>query len=99
MSSRVGGVEQLEEVDELAAAMAILDQGVDLAGQQVDAGQQRHGAVPLVFVVACEGRMSGDFGALASSSAVLPARPEPSRTYARPAGPSAFFSSFLTGGE
>ena len=37
---RVCGVEQLEEVDELAAAMTILDQGVNLAGQQVDAGHQ-----------------------------------------------------------
>jgi hypothetical protein len=54
---RVCGVEQLEEVDELAAAMTILDQGVDFAGQQVDAGHQCHGAVALVFVVACEGRM------------------------------------------
>ena len=54
---RVCGVEQLEEVDELAAAMTILDQGVNFAGQQVDAGHQCHGAVALVFVVACEGRM------------------------------------------
>ena len=37
---RVCGVEQLEEVDELAAAMTILDQGVNFAGQQVDAGHQ-----------------------------------------------------------
>src|SRR5215831_15048768 len=30
---RIGGIEKLEEFDELAAAMAILDQGVNLAGE------------------------------------------------------------------
>ena len=32
------------------------------AGQQVDAGQQGDGAVALVFVIACEGRMHAGFG-------------------------------------
>ncbi len=32
---RIGGVEKLEEFDEFAAAMAILDQGMDLAGDEV----------------------------------------------------------------
>jgi hypothetical protein len=36
---RIGGVEKLEEFDEFAAAMAILDQRMDLAGYEVDAGQ------------------------------------------------------------
>src|SRR5215831_18265485 len=36
---RIGGVEKLEEFDKSAAAMAIPDQGMDLAGKQVDAGQ------------------------------------------------------------
>jgi hypothetical protein len=35
---RIGGVEKLEEFDEFAAAMAILDQRMDLAGDEVDAG-------------------------------------------------------------
>ena len=35
---RVGGIEDFEEFDELAAAVAILHQGVNLAGQQVDTG-------------------------------------------------------------
>jgi hypothetical protein len=39
-ASRWGaGVEQLEEFDEFAATMAILDQRMDLAGDEVDAGQ------------------------------------------------------------
>ena len=58
----VGLIEELEELDELAAAVAILDQGVHLAGQQIDAGQQADRAVALVFMVACEGRMHAGFG-------------------------------------
>ena len=37
---RIGGVEKLEEFDEFAAAMAVFDRGMDLAGDEVDAGQQ-----------------------------------------------------------
>src|SRR5450759_3291808 len=37
---RIGFVEPLEERDELAAAMAVLDHGVNLAGHKIDAGQQ-----------------------------------------------------------
>jgi hypothetical protein len=33
----IGVIEKLEEFDELAAAMAILDQSVNLIGEQVDA--------------------------------------------------------------
>ena len=59
---RVGRIEELEELDELAAAVAIFHQGVNLAGQQVDTGQQADRAVALVFVVAREGRMNAGFG-------------------------------------
>ena len=34
---RIGGVEKLEKFDEFAAAVAVLDEGVNLAGEQVDA--------------------------------------------------------------
>src|SRR5271169_6393124 len=34
--SRVGGIEPLEEADELARAMAVLNRGVDLSSKQVD---------------------------------------------------------------
>ena len=59
---RIGRIEQLEELDELAAAMAIPDQGVNLAGQQIDAGQQADRAVAFVFVIAREGRMHAGLG-------------------------------------
>ena len=55
---RVSRVQQLEEFDELTAAMAILDQGMHLAGEQVDPGEQADGAVTLVFVIALESLMS-----------------------------------------
>ena len=37
---RIGGVEKLEKFDEFATAVAILDEGVNLAGQQINPGQQ-----------------------------------------------------------
>src|SRR5271157_4636817 len=50
--ARIGGVEELEEFNEFAAAVAVLDEGVDLAGEQIDAGQQADRSVALVLVVA-----------------------------------------------
>jgi hypothetical protein len=38
---RIGGVEKLEEFNEFAASVAILDEGVNLSGQQINAGQTR----------------------------------------------------------
>ena len=58
---RIGRIEY-EEFDELAAAMTVSDQGMNLTGQQIDAGQQADCAVTLVFVVACEGGMDAGFG-------------------------------------
>src|SRR5215471_15893835 len=45
-AGRVGCIEQLEELDELSAAMAIPDQGMDLTGEKINPGQQTacHGA-------------------------------------------------------
>ncbi len=59
---RIGFAETLEEGDELSAAMAVLDHGVNLAGDKVDAGQQGDRAIAFVFMVACEGRMNAGFG-------------------------------------
>src|SRR5277367_2396081 len=59
---RIGVVEKLEEFDEFAAAMAVLDQRMDLAGDEVDAGQQADRAVALIFMLTCEGRMDAGLG-------------------------------------
>src|SRR5216684_5937582 len=52
---RIGGIDELEEFDEFAAAVAVLDEGVNFAGEQIDAGQQTDRAVALVLVIAREG--------------------------------------------
>ena len=59
---RIGGIDELEEFDEFAAAVAVLDEGVNLPGEQIDAGQQTDRAVALVLVIAREGRMPAGFG-------------------------------------
>src|SRR5437764_8951709 len=41
----VGGVEELEKLDEFATAVAVLDQGMDVTGEQIDTGHQGQGAV------------------------------------------------------
>ena len=51
---RIDGVEKLEKFDEFATAVAILDEGVNLAGQQINPGQQTDGAMALVFMIARE---------------------------------------------
>src|SRR5271167_4333333 len=43
-------------------AVAVLDEGVDLAGEQIDAGQQADRAMTLVLVIARQGRMSAGCG-------------------------------------
>src|SRR5262249_49906377 len=58
----IGPIEELEELDELAAAVTIPDQGVNLAGQQIDAGQQTDRAMALVFMIASKGRVNVRFG-------------------------------------
>src|ERR1700688_4622372 len=37
-TGRVSGIEKLEEFDELAAAVTLLDQGMDLPGEQINSG-------------------------------------------------------------
>jgi hypothetical protein len=57
-----GALAPRQEFDEFAAAVAILDQGMDLAGDQIDAGQQADRTVALVFVLAWEGRVHAGLG-------------------------------------
>ena len=51
----VGGVEEPVELDEFAAAVAFLDQGVDVTGEQIDTGHQGQGAVAFVLVITHHG--------------------------------------------
>ena len=61
-AGRISGVEKLEEFDELPAAIAVPDQGVDLAGEQIDPGQQAERAMAFVFMIASEGGVHAGFG-------------------------------------
>src|SRR5215216_5219852 len=56
-AGRIGGIEQLEEFDELSAAVAVSDQGMDPAGEQIDPGAQAECAMAFVLMIAREGRM------------------------------------------
>jgi hypothetical protein len=33
---RIGGINELQKLDELAATVAVLDQGMDFAGDEID---------------------------------------------------------------
>src|SRR6516164_9308292 len=59
---RIGGIKELEEFDEFAAAITVPDQGVNLAAVEVDAGQQAHRAVAFIFKLACEGGVHAGLG-------------------------------------
>src|SRR5215208_1555255 len=61
-AGRIGGIEQLEEFDELPAAVAVSDQGMDSAGEQIDPGQQAECAMAFVLMIAREGRMQAGLG-------------------------------------
>src|SRR5271165_5950106 len=52
----VGGVEELEKLNEFATAVALLDQGMDVTGEQIDARHQGQGGVAFVLVIAYHGR-------------------------------------------
>src|SRR6516165_11231199 len=53
---RVSPVEELKKLDEFAAAVTFLDQGMDVTGEQIDPRHQGQGAVALVLVIAHHGR-------------------------------------------
>src|SRR6476619_6670153 len=54
-AGRIGGIEKLEEFDKLAAAVAVSDERVDLAGEQINPSQQAERAMAFVLMVPCEG--------------------------------------------
>src|SRR6266404_5839066 len=56
-AARISGIEKSEEFYELAAAVAVSDEGVDLAGEQINPGQQAERAMPFVLMIARKARM------------------------------------------
>lgn len=60
-AGRIGRIEQLKEFDELAAAVAVLDERADLACQ-ISSSQQAECAMTLIFKIAREGRIDAWHG-------------------------------------
>src|SRR5260370_17285281 len=56
-AGRIGGIEKLEEFDELAAAVAVFDECVDFPREQINPGQQAERAMALVLIIARKARM------------------------------------------
>src|SRR6202023_1798518 len=52
----IGGVKKLKKLNEFTTAVAVLDQSVDVTGEQVDARHQSEGAVAFVLVITHDGR-------------------------------------------
>ena len=48
-------LEQLEELDEFSTAMTVPDQGMNLAGQKINARQQAQRSMSDIFVIAAKG--------------------------------------------
>src|SRR4030095_8727781 len=61
-AGRIGGIEKLEEFDELSAAVAVSDEGMDLAGEQINPGQQAERAMAFVLMITREGRVDARLG-------------------------------------
>ncbi len=57
-AGRIGGIEKFEEFDELAAAVTVSDERVDLSSEQINPGQQAERAMTFVLMIAREGRMN-----------------------------------------
>jgi hypothetical protein len=53
---RVGGVEELKKLNEFATAMALLDQGMNVTGEQIDPRHQSQGAMAFVLMITHHGR-------------------------------------------
>src|ERR1700720_3063929 len=59
---RIGGIKKLEEFNELSAAVAVSDEGMDLAGEQINPGQQAQRALPFVLMITHKGRVDAGLG-------------------------------------
>ena len=61
-TGRVSGIEKLEEFDELAAAVTVSDERVDLASEQIDTRQQAEPAMAFVLMIPCKGGVKAGLG-------------------------------------
>ena len=61
-AGRIVAIKKLEELDELSAAMAVPDEGMDLTGEQINPGQKAERAVALILMITREGRVNAGRG-------------------------------------
>src|SRR5947208_7837746 len=61
-AGRIGDIKKLEEFDELSAAVAVSDEGMNLPGEQINSGQQAERAMALVLMITREGRVDARLG-------------------------------------
>ena len=61
-AGRIGSIKEPEEFDELAAAVAVSDQGMNLPGEQINPSQQAERTMPLVLMIARESRVDDGLG-------------------------------------
>src|SRR6478672_4358089 len=54
-AGRIGGIEKLEEFDELAAAVTVSNESVDGSSEQINPGQQAERAIAFVLMIPREG--------------------------------------------
>jgi len=54
---RICRIEKFEKFDELSAAVAVSDEGMNFTGQQINAGQQTERTMAFVLMITREGRM------------------------------------------
>ena len=59
---RIGSIEKLEEFDELSAAVAVSDEGMNLPSEQINPRQQTERAMPFVLMITREGRVAARHG-------------------------------------
>ena len=61
-AGRIGGIKEPEEFDELAAAVAVSDQGMNLPGEQINPSQQAERTMPFVLMIARQSRVDAGLG-------------------------------------
>ncbi len=77
-AGRISGIKKLEEFDELSAAVAVSDQGMNLPVEQINSGQQAKRAKPLILMITREGRIGAGFRKLHGIGRLV-MRPTPHR--------------------
>ena len=69
---RICRIEKFEKFDELSAAVAVSDEGMNFTGQQINAGQQTERTMAFVLMITREGRVNVRLGRQVGGEEVAP---------------------------